>query len=132
MKIIKSVKFLGFIRIFAREINAITFWSRVYVKPELVDNQDLITHEAVHVRQYQNYPFSYLFRYIFSKKQRLQFECEAFAVQALYRVTHQKADLQATINAFANDIRNYYHLSGKFSLEYIKAELMKFYRVAKL
>lgn len=132
MKIIKSVKFLGFIRIFTKEINAITFWSRVYVKPELADNQDLITHEAVHVRQYQKYPFSYLFRYVFSKNQRLQFECEAFAAQALYRVTHQKADLQATIDAFSYDLQNCYFFFGKFSLEYIKAELMKFYRVAKL
>lgn len=132
MKIIKSKFIIYLLRIIFWRLNAITIGKYMIMLPELANNQDLITHEAVHVKQFQEQPFTFWLRYIFSRNQRLKFECEAFATQALYRVTHQKADLQATINAFATDIKDCYFLFGKFSLEYIKAELMNAYRVARL
>ena len=120
------------LRIVFWRLNAITIGKYMIMLPELANNQDLISHEAVHVKQFQQQPFTFWLRYIFSRNQRLQFECQAFATQALYRVTHQQADLHAVINAFANDLKSNYFFFGKFSLEYIKSELMKAYRVARL
>ncbi len=123
MKIIKTNIFSKFIS----GNNAITIGTIIFIKPELVDRQDIIEHEKVHVAQFKRQPFTFWLRYLFSAKWRLRYECDAFATQIRYLISHDyNADLTALIDRFANDIAIYYRLP--YSLAKIRAELVKAYR----
>lgn len=122
----KKIKTNLFSRILSGN-NAITIGTIIFIKPELADRQDIIEHEKVHIAQFKRQPFTFWLRYLLSSKWRLRYECEAFATQIRYLISHDfKVNLSDLVNQFSNDISNFYRLP--YSHDDIRTELSKAYR----
>jgi len=50
----------------------------------------LIEHEKIHIEQQRKEPFKFYFKYIFSRKWRLEYELQAFVVQIQYLIKDSK------------------------------------------
>lgn len=75
------------------KLSAVTIFNRVWVKREVkpFDLEPILRHEEQHIRQWFNEGWWFVLKYFFSRKCRLQYEAEGFAVQIqAYGVTDTK------------------------------------------
>jgi hypothetical protein len=64
--------------------DALTFWPFIFIKPNCIHNKGLIKHEMVHYKEQGILVLVWWFRYLVSKKFRLQAEVRAYRVQMKY------------------------------------------------
>lgn len=62
-----------------RKFSGITIGKYIFIKAGHEQNPALLQHEIIHVKQFQNDPFLFWLKYLFSSKHRFRYEAEAFA-----------------------------------------------------
>jgi len=117
---------------------AITIWwpwrkyPRIYIPADkkktkyadISSHYQVMKHENIHVLQWLNTGrFKFLVRYVFNRKHRLEYECEAFCVD-IYRWIQRGATLDEMIDHYAEVLNNpWKYLLFFFPLDIIKAVL---------
>lgn len=131
MKIVKTNLISNIFKLFGINNNAFTLGSIVFIKHELSEDNSILQHEMTHVAQFKKEGLLFWVKYLFSKECRLDYECEAFAVQIMYLFNHDHdVNLQVLFVRFATDIYNNYNVK-KYSFNDIKSRLEKAYRRLK-